>query len=144
MLLVPFCWIIKYEKINIWISQYKNNTEDFYCLCQNLKYMVSVSLCHHAEIVMSLMTCIYIVFHYYASFTPIIMCHFTIWIFSRFKRHHPGVSLMIVLLAGYLVIYLFGSVIVFLFGIALPLLGMFKLSLYLRINDFSSIKTFEL
>ena len=40
----------------------------------------------------------------------------------RFKRHHPGVCVLVVLLVGYYVIHLFGSIIVFLFGIALPLL----------------------
>ena len=41
----------------------------------------------------------------------------------RFKRHHPGVSVALILFAGYLLVYLMGSVIVFLFGIAMPLLG---------------------
>lgn len=40
----------------------------------------------------------------------------------RFKRQHPGICLVAILVSGYIIIHLFGSVIVFLFGIALPLL----------------------
>ncbi|KAI0233746.1 PRA1 family protein 3 [Lamellibrachia satsuma] len=40
----------------------------------------------------------------------------------RLKRKHPSLSIVIVMLGGYVLIYLFGSVLVFLFGIALPML----------------------
>ena len=40
----------------------------------------------------------------------------------KFKRRHPAISLLLVVIAGYIIIHMFGSIIVFLFGIALPLL----------------------
>ena len=43
--------------------------------------------------------------------------------FRRFKKQHPGISVCLVMLGGYIFIWLFGSVLVFLFGIALPMLG---------------------
>jgi len=42
----------------------------------------------------------------------------------RLKRKHPNLSIIVVMVGGYILIYLFGSVLVFLFGIALPMLGM--------------------
>ena len=43
----------------------------------------------------------------------------------RFKRHHPGASVFIILIVGYILTYILGSVLVFLYGIALPTLGIF-------------------
>jgi len=42
----------------------------------------------------------------------------------KFKRQHPGLSVMAILAAGYLLMCIFGSIIVFMFGIALPVFGM--------------------
>ena len=41
----------------------------------------------------------------------------------KMKRHHPGVSLFLIMLLGYVVIYFLGSVLVFIFGFALPIAG---------------------
>ncbi|RVE68973.1 hypothetical protein OJAV_G00073200 [Oryzias javanicus] len=43
----------------------------------------------------------------------------------RFRRNHPYVSVMAVLLAGYLFMAVIGGVAVFLFGIAFPVLAIF-------------------
>ena len=40
----------------------------------------------------------------------------------QFKRDHPVVTLLAIVLAGYFLVYVLGSVIVFLYGIAMPLL----------------------
>lgn len=42
---------------------------------------------------------------------------------KKFKRAHPGVSVAIVLISGYLVVYVIGSVLVFFVGIGLPFIG---------------------
>jgi len=42
----------------------------------------------------------------------------------KFKRQHPGLSVVAILIVGYLMICIFGSIIVFMFGIALPMFGM--------------------
>jgi len=44
----------------------------------------------------------------------------------KFKRQHPGLSVMAILAAGYLLMCIFGSIIVFMFGIALPVFGMHR------------------
>jgi len=43
---------------------------------------------------------------------------------QKFKRQHPGLSVVAILVVGYLLICIFGSIIVFMFGIALPMFGM--------------------
>ncbi|WAR24986.1 PRAF2-like protein [Mya arenaria] len=40
----------------------------------------------------------------------------------RFKRDHPIVSVLLILLAGYILVYAVGAVIVFMFGIAFPMM----------------------
>ncbi|XP_064605558.1 PRA1 family protein 3-like [Liolophura sinensis] len=55
-------------------------------------------------------------------FLGFVYCTNTQWRAKRFKRDHPIISVMIVLVGGYLVVYMFGAVIVFMFGVALPLL----------------------
>jgi len=42
----------------------------------------------------------------------------------KFKRQHPGLSVAVILVIGYLLMCIFGSIIVFMFGIALPIFGM--------------------
>lgn len=42
---------------------------------------------------------------------------------AQFKKSHPLLSLLGVLLAAYFVVYLLGSVLVFLLGILLPVTG---------------------
>ena len=42
----------------------------------------------------------------------------------KFKRQHPGLSVVAILVAGYILMCIFGSIIVFMFGIALPIFGM--------------------
>jgi len=42
----------------------------------------------------------------------------------KFKRQHPGLSVLAILAVGYILVCIFGSIIVFLFGIALPIFGM--------------------
>ncbi|ESO95833.1 hypothetical protein LOTGIDRAFT_188561 [Lottia gigantea] len=44
------------------------------------------------------------------------------WKARKFKRDHPLVSVVLILVGGYLLVYMFGAVIVFIFGIAFPLL----------------------
>jgi len=41
----------------------------------------------------------------------------------KFKRQHPGLSVVAILIVGYLLMCIFGSIIVFMFGIALPMFG---------------------
>lgn len=45
----------------------------------------------------------------------------------RFKQNHPIISVILILLAGYLLVYMCGAVIVFMFGIAFPMLCKFYL-----------------
>jgi hypothetical protein len=42
-----------------------------------------------------------------------------------FKRHHPGISLVLILFMGYIIIYFLGSVLIFIFGIAVPIAGIY-------------------
>jgi len=42
----------------------------------------------------------------------------------KFKRQHPGLSVVAIFAAGYILMSIFGSIIVFMFGIALPIFGM--------------------
>jgi len=42
----------------------------------------------------------------------------------KFKRQHPGLSVVAILVIGYILMCMFGSIIVFMFGIALPIFGM--------------------
>jgi len=42
----------------------------------------------------------------------------------KFKRQHPGLSVVAILVLGYILMCIFGSIIVFMFGIALPVFGM--------------------
>ncbi|XP_050414455.1 PRA1 family protein 3 [Patella vulgata] len=44
------------------------------------------------------------------------------WKARKFKRDHPLISVVVILVGGYLLVYMFGAVIVFMFGIAFPLL----------------------
>ncbi|XP_046406618.1 PRA1 family protein 3 isoform X2 [Ischnura elegans] len=39
---------------------------------------------------------------------------------TRFKKDHPFISLLLIILGGYFIVYMLGSVVVFLFGILLP------------------------
>lgn len=59
-------------------------------------------------------------------FLGFVYCTNTQWRAKRFKRDHPIISVMIVLVGGYLVVYMFGAVIVFMFGVALPLLCKYR------------------
>ncbi|XP_064473444.1 PRA1 family protein 3-like isoform X2 [Ornithodoros turicata] len=43
----------------------------------------------------------------------------------RFKRDHPVISVLVILMCGYLIVYMLGSVMVFLFGILLPIMLVF-------------------
>ena len=42
---------------------------------------------------------------------------------TQFKKDHPILSLLLILMCSYFVVYLLGSVIVFLLGILLPIVG---------------------
>lgn len=47
---------------------------------------------------------------------------------AHFKKNHPVLSLLGVVLAAYCMVYLLGSVLVFLMGILLPITGMCPLT----------------
>ncbi|KAL3853183.1 hypothetical protein ACJMK2_016748 [Sinanodonta woodiana] len=56
------------------------------------------------------------------AFGGFVYCTNTQWKARQFKQNHPIISVLIILLAGYLLVYMFGAVLVFLFGIAFPML----------------------
>ena len=56
------------------------------------------------------------------AFGGFVYCTSSRWKARKFKREHPIVSVLLILLAGYLLVYMLGAVIVFMFGIAFPLL----------------------
>ena len=64
------------------------------------------------------------------AFGGFVYCTSTQWKARRFKRDHPIISVIVILLAGYLLVYMFGAVIVFLFGIAFPLLCKYLLNIH--------------
>ncbi|ELU00704.1 hypothetical protein CAPTEDRAFT_118853 [Capitella teleta] len=79
---------------------------------------VLVGLLHPVQMMFGIASCV-------AAFSLFVYTSNNQTQFRRFKRQHPGVSMVIVCLMGYLLIYLFGSVLVFFFGIALPLAMIF-------------------
>ena len=64
------------------------------------------------------------------AFGGFVYCTSTQWKARRFKRDHPVISVIVILLAGYLLVYMFGAVIVFMFGIAFPLLCKYHSELF--------------
>ncbi|XP_076060421.1 PRA1 family protein Jwa isoform X1 [Oratosquilla oratoria] len=44
---------------------------------------------------------------------------------SQFKKDHPVISVVAIIMGGYFIVYLLGSVLVFLFGILLPIIVIF-------------------
>jgi len=42
---------------------------------------------------------------------------------ERFRKEHPVLSLVFVIMGGGFIVYMFGSILVFLFGILLPIAG---------------------
>ncbi|XP_060595348.1 PRA1 family protein 3-like [Ruditapes philippinarum] len=56
------------------------------------------------------------------AFGGFVYCTSSRWKARRFKRDHPIISVIVILLSGYLLVYMVGAVIVFMFGIAFPLL----------------------
>lgn len=46
---------------------------------------------------------------------------------AQFKRNHPIVSLLLILIGGYFITYMLRSLLVFMFGILLPVIGKFSI-----------------
>ena len=61
----------------------------------------------------------------------------------KFKRQYPGLSVVAILVAGYILMCIFGSIIVFMFGIALPIFSMHftSIALGVALNNASDCQT---
>lgn len=70
------------------------------------------------------------------AFGGFVYCTSSRWKARKFKREHPIISVILILLAGYLLVYMVGAVIVFMFGIAFPLLRKYWLNMLLICASF--------